>query len=55
MALKTIPYLGKRHKLFFLIVSLQANISNKSFDQKSSGHPEVGISPITQELRGVGG
>ena len=38
--------------LFFFIVSLQANISNTSFDQKSSGHPKVGVSKITQEMGG---
>ena len=44
--------LGKRYYIFFLIVSLQANISNTTFDQKSSGHPEVGVSQITQEMGG---
>ena len=41
-------------KGIFFIVSLQANISNTYFDQKSSGHPKVGVSKITQEMGGGG-
>ena len=33
---------GGRHPFCFLIVSLEANVINTSFDQKSQGHPEEG-------------
>ena len=42
---KGTPRGKKGPRLFFKIVSSQANIRNRFFDQRSPRHPEVGVGP----------